>query len=94
MKFSKDAPVAELFLLMISSINQKKNKPKQIKNLPTAWLRLQIVPPDEKKKLKQADFFSLYTQEAGCAAVKEIRRENLAHFLFCKAIMLVQIQRD
>lgn len=50
----------------------------------------------KKKKyiLKQAHFFPLYTQKADHAAMKEIRDENLARFSFCKAIVLVQIQRD
>lgn len=42
----------------------------------------------KNKTQNQADFFLWYTQEAGHGAMKEIRGENLAHFLFVKQLTL------
>lgn len=40
----------------------------------------------KKINKNQPGFFPLYTQKAGPAAIKEIRGENLAHFLFVKQL--------
>lgn len=89
MTFPNDAPVAELLLLIMSSTkntNPNHDSMTQTPDCATSWKKKYI--------LKQAHFFPLYTQKADHAAMKEIRDENLARFSFCKAIVLVQIQRD
>lgn len=79
MKFPSSAPVAELLLLVMSSSKKKKKKSHHDSD---SRLCHQL----KKINKNQPGFFPLYTQKAGPAAIKEIRGENLAHFLFVKQL--------